>query len=166
MGVCSPPRPRPTRRLPWRRGTGRAGEHAEQALKRSTAAAPSTPHAGVAAAQGGVALLPSADLATLLDSMPPMPAGWKPGDPIPGMASGAGAAERMEEAMALPMEEGAPGEEGERDVSAAPAPAPRPLLKAFDFVLNADFDMDQVEFGGSSDESGDSSQDDSGDGEG
>ncbi|KDD71416.1 hypothetical protein H632_c5081p1, partial [Helicosporidium sp. ATCC 50920] len=39
------------------------------------------------------------------------------------------------------------------------APAQRPLLKAFDFVLNSEFDLDQVEFASSEEESEEESED-------
>lgn len=83
-------------------------------------------------------------LHTALQSLPPMPAGWKPGDPIPGLTPAAAPGSAANSPGPQPMR----------------APAPAPLLKSLDFVLNADFDPGELEFG-----DGSSSEDDSSDGE-
>uniref|UniRef100_A0A1D1ZSC0 Mediator complex subunit 4 n=1 Tax=Auxenochlorella protothecoides TaxID=3075 RepID=A0A1D1ZSC0_AUXPR len=83
-------------------------------------------------------------LHTALQSLPPMPAGWKPGDPIPGLTPAAAPGSAVNSPEPQPMR----------------APAPAPLLKSLDFVLNADFDPGELEFG-----DGSSSEDDSSDGE-
>lgn len=77
-----------------------------------------------------------------------MPEGWKPGDPIPGVAAESPSASESPSSAA--------------DAPAAP-PQPPPLLKSLNFVLNADFDPSQLEFGeGSSDEeSGDEDDEES-----
>lgn len=69
-----------------------------------------------------------------LQDLPPMPAGWKPGDPIPGLAPAAAPGSTADSPGPQPMR----------------APAPAPLLKSLDFVLNADFDPGELEFGGGS----------------
>ena len=77
-----------------------------------------------------------------ISKLPPMPAGWKPGDPIPGL--GPLPTLPAEEAPAAPAA-AAEAEEEEEEVEAKLAPAPaalppvsRPLSVAFDFSLNPD----------------------------
>lgn len=91
-------------------------------------------------------LATEAALPGILHDLPPMPEGWKPGDPIPGVV----------------LEEAPPTESPPSTAEvAAPSPQPQPVLKSLNFVLNADFDPSQLEFGeGSSEEDTDEEDED------
>lgn len=115
---------------------------------RRQAASVARPAVPVPARTEPAPLAKEASLPGLLHDLPPMPEGWKPGDPIPGVAAESPSASESPSSAA--------------DAPAAP-PQPPPLLKSLNFVLNADFDPSQLEFGeGSSDEeSGDEDDEES-----
>jgi hypothetical protein len=109
-----------------------------------------------AAAPPEAAQPPPISLADILSKLPPMPEGWKPGDPIPGLP--ALAAEQLAAAVAAKSvaavdaaepEEARKEEQEEREVR--PVGMTRPVSAAFDFALNPDM---EVMFEASESESG------------
>lgn len=99
-------------------------------------------------------------LADILSKLPPMPAGWKPGDPIPGLSTAPlppseahavdGDAKKAKPALAPDLSQG----EAPQEEKKGTFPATRTM---FDFALNPDLEM---VFEGSENES-DESEDDS-----
>lgn len=128
-----------------------AGEYeaSVQAGQRATAYAA----APAAVAQEARPAAAPASLEELLKTLPPMPAGWKPGDAIPGLPAPLAGAAPAPPAAAPP----APPPPEDEDAVAPAVPTARPLSAAFDFALNPDMEL---EFGGSDSDSEDSSDED------
>lgn len=147
----------------------------QQAAGRAAAYAVA-PAPAAAAAEVAVEAPPEqpASLADLLKNLPPMPAGWKPGDAIPGLPAAAAQPPAVAPVAVAPVHPSGAGDataqiSAERLVAAVqaaapvepaappPAPAPRPVSAAFNFALNPDMDL---EFGGVDSDSDDSSEED------
>jgi hypothetical protein len=97
------------------------------------------------------------NLAGILSSLPPMPAGWKPGDAIPGLAALGEAAPVAETAQPLKPTITATTQP-QKSAPAAPVVAPRPS-SAFDFSLNPDMEL-EFDVGDSSESDDDDSDSD------
>lgn len=142
-------------------GEWEASQQAEQRAAAYAAAPPAAAEPAVVEA--------AASLEDLLKSLPPMPAGWKPGDAIPGLPAMAAAATAAEAASppapaaaaataapaAAPAAVPAAAQEDEGPAKVVPPPA-RPMSAAFNFALNPDM---VLEFGGAESEDEDSSDD-------
>jgi hypothetical protein len=162
-----------------------AGEHEarRQEIKKAEAysaptlqpaAAPTAALAKLAAAMAAGAVAPGG-VEELLKQLPPMPAGWKPGDPIPalvlqpaqlaavgaGPAAGAVAQKRGAAPAAAvpqpeePLEAAVPAKAA---VPVAAVPAARPVSAAFNFALNPHLELVFGDKG--EDESDDESEED------
>ncbi|KAH7619347.1 hypothetical protein Ndes2526B_g06317 [Nannochloris sp. 'desiccata'] len=134
---------------------------------------PALPPAGTAEPKHAPTAAASLNLAGILRTLPPMPAGWKPGDPIPGLVDSEGAVAPTAAAgvtiedttpISVPISSAAspppPQQQGPTAVpiTAPVAAGPRPIA-AFDFALNPDMEL-EFDVGDSSDSDDDGSDSD------
>lgn len=91
-----------------------------------------------------------------MEGLPPMPAGWKPGDPLPDLADlppmppGWKPGDELPEIAKIGSALGELPDQAPKEGAAAPKTSARVLPSAFDFILNPDYE--EVEEDYSSDE--------------